>query len=223
MTMEIEFLNSNLTEKNPKLLTEHIQRMTSGGAPFFPATLSLVYDKLVERAFPRTIVSGSGLEQSPGTEGQGVTNSTDQTNRPNQGSGSTNRVLNPTSQVSNSTTQVSNSTNQVPGPTHQVANPAFYVNTPSTSTPTVTLPSDLHTTAPTPGPSSAAARVAWLVCVKCGTQSRLQDLYLGLLCPLCPARSGKKKRARMKCQLCGNGLDTRRIDCVVRKCRAIFV
>ena len=124
MTMEIEFLNSNFTEKNPKLLMEHIRRMASGGAPFFSTTLSLIYDKLVEKAFPQTIATGSGLGQSPGTGGEGVMNST-------------NQALNPTGQVSNSTTQVSNLTNQVPGPANQMTNSASNINPPSTSSRTV--------------------------------------------------------------------------------------
>lgn len=49
--MEIQFLHERVVEKDPKLLMDHIQRMASGEAPFFPTTLSLVYDKLVEKAF----------------------------------------------------------------------------------------------------------------------------------------------------------------------------
>lgn len=193
VTLEIEFLHRHLTERNPKLLTEHIQKMTSGGAPFFATTLSLIYDKLVEKAFPQTTTSGSGLGQSSGTGGQSVTNSTNQ--------------MNDTSQ----------------GPAHQVANPASNLNTPSTSTPTVPLPSSFQTTAPTPGSSSAAARVAWLVCRKCGRQSRLRDLYIGLLCPICPPVITKKERARMKCQLCGHGRATQTPNCAVKRCQARFM
>ena len=58
--MEIQFLHESFTEKDPKLLMEHIQRMASGEATLYAATLSLVYDKLVERAFARPIPSGSG-------------------------------------------------------------------------------------------------------------------------------------------------------------------
>ena len=70
MDIEVQFLHENFTEKDPKLLMEHIQRMASGEAPFFATTLSLVYDKLVERAFARFIPSGSGLGKS--TQAQSV-------------------------------------------------------------------------------------------------------------------------------------------------------
>ena len=64
MDMEIEFLLKSFTEKDPKSLVEHIQRMACGEAPFFSTTLSLVYDKLVERAFAQSIPSGSRLGKS---------------------------------------------------------------------------------------------------------------------------------------------------------------
>lgn len=60
--IEIEFLLRNFTEKNPKLLMEHIQKMASGEAPFFSATLSLVYDKLVERVLTQPISPGKPTE-----------------------------------------------------------------------------------------------------------------------------------------------------------------
>ena len=59
--MEIQFLHENFTEKDSKLLMDHIQRMGSGEAPFFSTTLSLVYDKLVEKAFPKHTSPGLGL------------------------------------------------------------------------------------------------------------------------------------------------------------------
>jgi len=49
--MEIHFLDERATELDPKLLIDHTQRMASGEAPFFPTTLSLVYDKLIEKSF----------------------------------------------------------------------------------------------------------------------------------------------------------------------------
>lgn len=60
MDMELEFLHKNFTEKNPKQLIEHIQRMASGEAPFFSATLGLVYDKLIERVLVQPIAADSG-------------------------------------------------------------------------------------------------------------------------------------------------------------------
>ena len=62
--MEIQLLHENFTENDPKLLTEQIQRMASGEAPFFATALSLVYDKLVEKAFAQPIPSSSGLGKS---------------------------------------------------------------------------------------------------------------------------------------------------------------
>ena len=76
MDAEVEFLHKSLAKQNSKkLLMEHIERMASGEAPFFPTTLSLVYDTLVEGYFPQT-TSGPHPGKSRGD--QGVTNSTDQ-------------------------------------------------------------------------------------------------------------------------------------------------
>ena len=69
MDMEIQFLLKNFTEKDPKLLMDHIRRMASGEATFFATTLSLVYDKLIEKAFTRPTPSSSSFEKL--TEGQG--------------------------------------------------------------------------------------------------------------------------------------------------------
>ena len=51
LDMEIQFLHERAIEEDPKLMINCIQKMVSREAPFFPTTLSLVYDKLVERAF----------------------------------------------------------------------------------------------------------------------------------------------------------------------------
>ena len=58
--MEIQFLHNRVTEKDPKLLIDRIQRMASGEAPFFPTTLSLVFDKLVEKACTKRTPLGPG-------------------------------------------------------------------------------------------------------------------------------------------------------------------
>ena len=50
--MEIGIFLDNFTEEDPELLMDHVQRMSSGEAPFFPTTLSLLYGKLVEKAAP---------------------------------------------------------------------------------------------------------------------------------------------------------------------------
>ena len=66
LDMEIQFLHENFTEKDSKSLTDHVQRMGSGEAPFFAATLSLVYGGLVENALSKHTPLDSGLG------GQGV-------------------------------------------------------------------------------------------------------------------------------------------------------
>ena len=67
MDMEIQFLHKNLTEKDPKLLMDHIKKMASREAPFFATTLSLVFDKLVEKTSPRPVPTGFGFGKSSGT------------------------------------------------------------------------------------------------------------------------------------------------------------
>ena len=47
----------------------HIQKMASGDAPFLPTALSLVYDKLVENAFPKHASPSSGLSRPGGVQG----------------------------------------------------------------------------------------------------------------------------------------------------------
>ena len=42
MDMEIQFFYENFTEKDPKLLVDHIKKMAAKEAPFFGTTLSLV-------------------------------------------------------------------------------------------------------------------------------------------------------------------------------------
>jgi len=53
LDMEVQAFHERVTEKDPKLLIDHLQRMASGEAPFFSTTLSLVYNKLFETAFPK--------------------------------------------------------------------------------------------------------------------------------------------------------------------------
>ena len=63
MEMEIEFFYKN-SKKNPKLLIDHIQKMKSGEAPFFPTTLGLVYDKLFGDPLTQPTANSSGLGRS---------------------------------------------------------------------------------------------------------------------------------------------------------------
>src|SRR5882757_5270960 len=64
--MEIEFLHKRFTEKDPQLLMDHIRRMGSGEAPFFPTTLSLVYDKLIGGGFAECTPLSPGLGSHAG-------------------------------------------------------------------------------------------------------------------------------------------------------------
>ena len=66
--MEIQFLHDNFTERDFRLLMEHIRRMASGEAQFFATTLSLVYDKLVGKALAQPFHSGFGLGKSAEVE-----------------------------------------------------------------------------------------------------------------------------------------------------------
>ena len=70
LDMEIQFLQDRVTGKKPKLLIDGIQRMASGEAPFFPTTLSLVFDKLVEKACTKRTSFGFGSGPGGCTEGE---------------------------------------------------------------------------------------------------------------------------------------------------------
>ena len=61
MEIEIEFFHKNFTKKDPKSLTDHIQRMALGEAPFFPAMLGLVYGKLFRKTLAPPVVSESSF------------------------------------------------------------------------------------------------------------------------------------------------------------------
>ena len=74
MQMEIDFLLENITEKSSELLTDYIKSVESGASPFFPTTLSLVYDGLVGKSFPNRYPLTSGPRTLP--SGQGVTTPT---------------------------------------------------------------------------------------------------------------------------------------------------
>jgi DNA-directed RNA polymerase subunit RPC12/RpoP len=70
MDLEIQFLLNNCTERNPRLLVEHIQRMVSGEASFLPTMLSLVYDKLIAKVFMGSTTTNSGTRKPTETGGQ---------------------------------------------------------------------------------------------------------------------------------------------------------
>ncbi|KAF9779862.1 hypothetical protein BJ322DRAFT_346861 [Thelephora terrestris] len=68
MEMEIDFLQKNVLEKNPKLLTDYIRSMASGDSPCFPTVLSLVYDGLVGKTFPKQHTFTLGSNSFPGAQ-----------------------------------------------------------------------------------------------------------------------------------------------------------
>ena len=67
MEMEFEFFNKNFAELNAKQLMDHIPKMASGKLSLPPATLSLVYGKLLRKVFTQPVASGSGPGKSPDT------------------------------------------------------------------------------------------------------------------------------------------------------------
>ena len=68
MEIEIEFFHKNFTKKDPKSLTDHIQIMALGEAPFFPATLGLVYGKLFRKTLAQPVASKSSLRRPANAE-----------------------------------------------------------------------------------------------------------------------------------------------------------
>jgi hypothetical protein len=204
--MEIQFLHENFTEKDPGLLKDHVQRMASGEAPFFPATLGLVYHRLIENVSPKHTPPGFG--SSNVTRGQKLTNPT------------------PTHQRSTSTSNaVSLSTPSVPS--------AFITSifTPTFTQPSVTgFASSSNLQAPTPNPRlvplGTAARLVGLKCVRCGQVTPINNLYDGLHCPHCP-RTGQNGRGQigrpfMRCTKCDR-LRSKKVNvCSKSKCGTLF-
>ena len=68
MKMEIEFFDRNFIGRDPKPLMDHLRSVASGEASFFPNTLSLAYDKLFERSFPKIVPFDSGPSQVSGNQ-----------------------------------------------------------------------------------------------------------------------------------------------------------
>jgi hypothetical protein len=67
MDTEMEFLRRGFTQRNLKSIMDHVQRMAAGEAAFFPATLSLIYGELFQKALSEPATSGSLLGR-PGGE-----------------------------------------------------------------------------------------------------------------------------------------------------------
>lgn len=107
MDVEIEFFCKNFAKQNLKLLTDHIQKIASGEAPLPPATLSLVYDKLVERFLVQPAALDSEPAESTKTGSQSVA-----------GPSLTTRTENPTTGINSSCTPSTSSapSQQTPEP-----------------------------------------------------------------------------------------------------------
>ena len=190
--MEIKFLHEKFTEKDPKLLMNHIQRMASGEAPFFPTTLSLVYGKLVQNAFAKYAPFGFGPGNCTGSQS----------------------FIHPSPHP-----QASTSTSNVPS--SSIVDLAA-----SSSTVELTASSsDLQAPASVHGPvlTTTPTSLTRLKCVRCGGLTRLQDLYEGLRCPLCPATGKKGRRPFMRCASCNTMRTARRDDCCKKKCGGRFM
>jgi DNA-directed RNA polymerase subunit RPC12/RpoP len=195
MDMEIEFLHRNFTEK--KVLMEHIQRMASGEAPFFSATLSLVYDKLVERASAQPIASGSGHGNPTEVGNQ---NGAEQLARTSPAPNITAvGVYSPYPYTMNAPL----------APSQQPPTPAFE-SRPSFDPGFVYVP------------DSIPLGAVWLVCLQCNGFVRMRDLYEGVRCPHCPSRGTKKGRPFMRCPSCNLVRTTCSDTCVRFACQARF-
>ena len=66
--MELQFFHERVNEMDPKLLIDRIRRMASGEVPLFPTMLSLVYDKVVEKALTKCTPFGPGPSDCAGGE-----------------------------------------------------------------------------------------------------------------------------------------------------------
>ena len=229
MDMEIQLLYESLSKKDFKLFLEHVQRMGSGEAPLFATTLSLVYDKLVEKAFARPIPSGSGVGKpaevqsvaDPRTPFQAPTSifSFSSTSAFGVGSSSTPQAPAPSPFGFSST-----STFDVATPSTPQA-PASNLFGSSTSTFGVATFSTPRTPIPNPRlvPSSTSPPLTWLRCNKCRGTAKLKDLYERVRCPVCPSRSVKKGRPYMNCSLCGNPRTSPTNSCTIKTCRVKFM
>lgn len=110
----------------------------------------------------------------------------------------------------------------ISGSTLIAQEPDTTTNQPSSSTSGTAFPHDPQIPSPTLGPSNTT-RTAKLRCCRCGILLRLQDLYDGMHCPICPEKSAKKGRPWVNCELCGVSRSLSRVDCARKKCRARFV
>jgi hypothetical protein len=241
--MEIQLLHKMSTEKNTKLLMDHVRRMASGEAPFFPATLGLVYYKLVEEAPPTHPPSDPGPDST--TRGQDLPNPTPTL----QELTPTSNITSPnvaTSNVTSSNVTSSNvaSSNTTPSYTSSVASVSTRSitsiaasTTISSSTPTITRSpaigpaSSSNLQAPTPRPRvvplSTTTKFVKLKCIECSLTTSINGLYGGMYCPRCPKKSKKKKngggRPLMQCAVCYTLRGEDAIFCSQSRCGGKFV
>jgi len=201
MDMEIQFLHDNFTEKDSKLLMEHIRRMASGEAPSFATTLSLVYYKLVEKVFPRPVPSGFGFGKSP--EVESVANHFPP-------------------QPSTSVFSVPSTSIPSPPSTSAFGIPSSFAFTYASSAPSFVPQTPAPNPTPTPVPSSTATKLTWLRCHKCHQSARLAELYNGKRCPRCPKKSSKKWPPLMECTSCLTVQSSNMDKCLRKQCRAKF-
>ena len=190
--MEIQFLHETFAGKEPKLLMDHIRRMGTGEAPFFSTTLSLVFDRLVEKTVALSVPSGSCLGKSTEIQNTVAHTTLPQASTPASPSFWDSDAVFPTSWGSVATS----SSSRPPAPT-----------------PTPVSRSVL---------SSNQAPLAWLVCTKCGQRALSAELYQGIRCPKCPLNSTKKGPPYMHCQSCNIMRTKCRPKCPRNACQATF-
>ena len=193
MDMEIEFFRRNLTEQDPRLFVDHIQKIASEESPFLPMTLSVVYDKLFEKVFPQPVapvLGSTSRVDSPSTPSVDPpsTPSTGPPSIPGVGSPSTSSVdPSSTSDVTASPSQ------QVPAPTVE------------------------------PGPPMATIPIALLKCSRCGIRARREALSNGLYCPRCPPGIIWREGRYMRCPMCDTMRIARLDRCLGSTCQAGFI
>jgi len=202
MDMEIQLLHDHFTEKDPKFLMEHIRRMASGEAPFFATTLSLVYDKLVEKAFARPVPSGFGLGKSAEVES----------------------VTDPFPPLQPLTSVFGVPSTPIPSipSTSAFSIPSNFAFTYASSVSSFAPQAPVPNPTPSPAPSSTDTRLTWLRCHKCRQPAKLAELYKGVRCPRCPKKSGKKWPPFMQCTSCRTIQTSHRVECLKGQCSAKF-
>ena len=220
MEMELEFLDKNFTEIYPESLTDQIKSAASGEAPFLPVILSLVYDMLAEKSFPKDAPPNSGTSQVPANHGPTIPASF-------QTSGFT--VFTTPFQASSSASTTTSTPTQKPSASGFVfPTPLFGISrSPRATTPPTTFSFSsprVPVPAPTPGPSGTPTGVTPPMCTRCRSQVGLARLYNSLHCPRCTenGNNGREQKGRpfMFCSGCNKNVD----QCLAKgKCSATIL